>query len=190
MAIIRTYKRDEESVLHFREAWYETFENEELGQFVVNHGVVGHMSKTEEAKDVDDEAGTALLAAFGEQCTEDGFVALTPEEQDWVVIQYALKSDEGTERDRRLRDTAIEALTGHLAWRGLGTVESSDFAPRKLNIRILSPEVNKCVSAIKTCLREGKFDFTKLTIAAAPYGDPEAFKQKHPMPAKGTFSLV
>ncbi len=49
--IIRAYKRDDEGVLHFREAWYD----DEDQEFVVNHGVVGHQSKTDEAN-VDDES--------------------------------------------------------------------------------------------------------------------------------------
>jgi hypothetical protein len=190
MAIIRMYRRDDKGTLEFREAWYEEFEDQELGQFVVNHGSVGHQSKTKEAKDVDTETGAALLAAFEEQCSEDGFAELADEDQYWVVVQYALKSVEGTDRDNHLRRRAEDVLKGHLAWRGLGTVESADFAPRKLNIRILSPEPAKAVSAIKTCLRDAQLDFTKLSIGVAPYGQPEALKQKHPLPAKGTFSLA
>lgn len=190
MAIVRTYKRDEDGTLNFREAWFSEYEGEELGQFVVNHGVVGHQSKTETAKDVTGATAAGLLDAFIEQCEEDGFKALTDADQHWVIVQYALKSVEGTDRDKYLETTAKEALTGHLAWRGLGTVESSDYAPRKLNIRILSPEPKKAVSAIKTCLREAKLDFTKLSIATAPFDAPENLKQAHPLPAKGTFSLA
>ncbi|ASN38982.1 MAG: hypothetical protein ABWX63_07330 [Paeniglutamicibacter terrestris] len=190
MSILRTYRRDEDGTLKFREAWFSTYEGEELGQFVINHGTVGHVSSTETAKDVTDATAESLLAAFAEQCQEDGFVAITDEQQGWVFVQYALKTATGTDRDKYLQTTAKEALTGHLAWRGLGTVESTDFATRKLNIRILSPEPKKAVGAIKTCLREAKLDFTKLSIATAPYEAPESAKQAFPLPAKGTFSLV
>lgn len=190
MAIVRTYRRDEDGTLNFREAWFSEYEGEELGQFVVNHGVVGHQSKTETAKDVTAATAAGLLDAFIEQCDEDGFKALVEDDQHWVIVQYTLKSAEGTDRDKYLETTAKEALTGHLAWRGLGTVESSDYAPRKLNIRILSPEPKKAVSAIKTCLREAKLDFTKLSIAIAPFGEPENAKQAYPLPAKAPFSLV
>ena len=39
--IIRVYKRNDEGVLDFREAWFD----EDYSQFVMNHGVVGHQSK-------------------------------------------------------------------------------------------------------------------------------------------------
>ncbi|MGJ9401843.1 hypothetical protein [Arthrobacter sp. KK5.5] len=190
MAIIRMYRRDDKGTLEFREAWYEQFEDQELGQFVLNHGTVGYQSKTRESKDVDAETGAALLAGFEEQCSDDGFAELEDADQFWVVAQYALKTVEGTDRDKHLLRRAEEVLRGHLAWRGLGTVESSDFTPRKLNIRILSPEPSKAVSAIKTCLRDAQLDFTKLSIGVAPHGEPDSLKQKHPLPAKGRFSLT
>lgn len=190
MSIVRTYRRDEDGTLKFREAWFSTYEGEELGQFVVNHGTVGHLSRTETAKDVNEETAEGLLAAFSEQCGVDGFAALTDADQGWVIVQYALKTVAGTDRDKYLESTAKEALVGHLAWRGLGTVESSDYAARKLNIRILSPEPKKAVSAIKTCLREAKLDFTKLSIATAPFENVEKARQAYPSPAKAPFSLV
>lgn len=189
MPILRTYRRDDDGALQFREAWYEQDPDGGNGQFVVNHGQVGHQSTTQEAADVDPQRGTELLAAFAEQCDADGFVEIAPGEQHWVIVQFALKSEAGTKRDEYLRDQAVEALIGHLAWRGLGTVESSDFAPRKLNIRVLSPEPAKAVAAIQTCIRQAKLDFTKLSIGVAPYADPSAAKQKYPLPAKAPFSL-
>jgi hypothetical protein len=190
VSIIRQYRRDEDGTLQFREAWFEEFDGDALGEFVVNHGTVGHQSKTQQAKDVDAEAGAALMAAFAEQCAEDGFAEIPAGEQHWVIAQYALKSAAGTGRDNYLRDQAVEAITGHLAWRGLGTVESTDFAPGRLNIRILSPEPAKAVSAIKTCIREAKLDYTKLSIAVGAPGDVENLKQKHPMPPTGRFTLA
>lgn len=189
MPIQRTYRRDDVGVLQFREAWFEQAEGEETGQFVVNHGTVGHQSTTQQAVDVDAGKGAALLEAFVLQCTEDGYAELADADQSWVIAQFALKSIEGTKRDEYLRESALEALRGHLAWRGLGTVESSDFAPRKLNIRILSPEPAKAVTAITTCIRQAKLDFTKLSIGVAPFEDPAAAKQKYPLPAKTPFSL-
>ncbi|MGP9616050.1 hypothetical protein ACT3S2_03360 [Arthrobacter sp. AOP36-A1-22] len=190
MPIQRTYRRDDDGVLQFREAWFEQGEGEEAGQFVINHGTVGNLSTTKEAVDVDAERGAGLMEAFADQCATDGFAELTGADQSWVIAQYALKTTEGTQRDEYLRDKAMEALRGHLAWRGLGTVESSDFAPRKLNIRILSPEPGKAVTAITTCIRQAKLDFTKLSIGVAPHDAPEAAKQKYPMPPKTPFSVA
>ncbi|GAA3696049.1 hypothetical protein GCM10022377_06040 [Zhihengliuella alba] len=186
MAIIRTYRRRDDGSLEFREAWYETYADGGLGQFVINHGSVGHQSTTKDVQDVDEETGESLLAGFELQCREDGFAELAAEEQFWVVAQYPAKSEGGY--GQRLRDTAVQVLTPHLAWRGLGTVESAEFAPGKLNIRILTPDVKAAVSAIKTAIRDNNLDFSKLRLAAAPYGEPEKLKQKHPLPPK-PFSL-
>lgn len=188
MAIIRTYRTNQKDELLFREAWYQQFENEDLGQFVINHGKVGHQSKTSTVQDVDMDRADELFAGFQEQCTADGYAVLPPEEQYWVIVQYALKSAEGTERDRYLERKATEALTSHLAWRGLGTVESSDFARFKLNLRILTPAPKHAVAAIKVCIREAKLDFTKMCLATAAYATPEQAKMVHPLPPK-PFSL-
>ncbi len=70
--IIRVYKRDEEGTLHFREAWFD----EDYSQFVMNHGVVGHQSTTDET-DVDNaEAAERLMDAFAVQCAEDGYAEI------------------------------------------------------------------------------------------------------------------
>lgn len=71
MAIIRTYRLDEKNVLHFREAWFQQFEGEELGQFVINHGSVGHMSTTSDVQDVDNDRADELFAGFMQACTDD-----------------------------------------------------------------------------------------------------------------------
>ena len=184
MAIIRTYRLDEKNVLHFREAWFQQFEDEEVGQFVINHGSVGHMSTTSNVQDVDNDRADELFAGFLQACADEGYAEISEEDQSWVIVQYALKSASGTERDHYLEKKAKEALTGHLAWRGLGTVESSDFAPRKINIRILTPAPKQAVAAIKTCIREAKLDFTKMSIGTAEYATPEKLKSVHPMPPK------
>ncbi|WP_045730370.1 hypothetical protein [Pseudarthrobacter chlorophenolicus] len=182
---IRVYKRDDEGALQFREAWYD----EEYGQFVMNFGAVGHQSKTQETDVSDAAAAEGLMDAFAAQCTEDGYAAVPEEDQSWVVAQFALKSREGTERDRRLQAKATDALISHLAWRGLGTVERSEFTDFKLNIFCLCPDVNKAVAAIKICARGEDLDFTKLSIGAAPFSDPENFKLKHSAKPANSFSL-
>ena len=119
--IIRVYKRDEEGTLQFREAWID----EEFNEFVMNHGVVGHQSSTEETDAADAEAAERLMDAFAVQCAEDGYAEIPEEEQFWVVAQYALKTKDGTSRDRYLEEKAKDALISHLAWRGLGIVDRS-----------------------------------------------------------------
>ena len=68
-------------------------------------------------------------------------------------------------------------------------MDRSEFAPGKLNIITLAPDAGKAVAGLKTCLREAKLDFTKLSIGVAPYGDIGAVRQKHPLPVKVRFSL-
>ncbi|MEE2522693.1 hypothetical protein V1639_11050 [Pseudarthrobacter sp. J75] len=183
--IIRVYKRDEDGVLNFREAWFD----EDYSQFVMNYGVVGHQSKTEETDVAGSEAAESLMAAFAAQCDEDGYAEIPEEEQFWVVAQYALKTREGTDRDRYLEEKAKDALISHLAWRGLGVVDRSAFSDFKLNIYCLCPDVNKAVNAIKVCIRGEDLDFTKLSIGAAPYSDPTAMRLKHAPRAGAVFSL-
>jgi hypothetical protein len=186
------YKTDDKGTLLFREAWYEdTAESDEPqeNQFVVNHGSVGHVSKTAQEENVSTERAEELFAGFIEQSTEDGYRELTNEEQSWVIVQFALKSKDGTARDKSLQTNAQREFSNHLAWRGLGTVESSDFAPWKLNVRILTPDANATVSALKTIARDAKLDPTKMSIAVAPYESLNDLKQRHPLPASAPFSL-
>lgn len=183
--IIRVYRRDDEGVLHFREAWFD----EDYSQFVMNYGVVGHQSKTEETDAPGADAAEGLLDAFAAQCAEDGYTEIPESEQFWVVAQFALKTREGTDRDRYLEEKATDALISHLAWRGLGTVERSEFTDYKLNIFCLSPDVNKAVNAIKVCIRGEDLDFTKLSIGAAPFSQPDQFKLKHSAKPANSFSL-
>jgi hypothetical protein len=185
MSIIRAYKRDDDGVLLFREAWYE----EDIEQFVLNWGTVGFQSTTKETDDVAPPAAEELFAAFSAQCLQDGYAEVPVEDQHWVIAQYALKTETGTDRDRYLETKAKAAITEHFAWRGIGIVDRSEFAARKLNIYCLVPDVAKAVTGLKTCLRDPNLDFTKLSIGAAPYGDLAAVRQKYPLPAKGTFSL-
>jgi hypothetical protein len=183
--IIRVYKRDDEGVLHFREGWFD----EDYSQFVMNYGVVGHQSRTEETDVADAAAAEGLMDAFAVQCAEDGYAEIPDGEQFWVVAQFALKTKDGTDRDRYLEEKAKDALISHLAWRGLGTVERSEFSEYKLNIYCLCPEVNKAVNAIKVCARGEDLDFTKLSIGAAPFDEPDNFKLKHSAKPAHSFSL-
>jgi hypothetical protein len=182
---VRMYRRGGDGTLSFREAWFDDAD----GRFVVNHGTVGHQSTTQETGGVAPEEAPGLLDAFAGQCAADGFAELAPGEQFWVVAQYALKSAAGTARDRYLETKAREALAAHFAWRGLGTVQRSEFVPHRLNIYLLSPDPGKAVAAVKTCLREAKLDFTKLSIGVAPYAELAGIRQKHPLPAKAPFTL-
>ncbi|WP_334170786.1 hypothetical protein [Sinomonas sp.] len=185
MSFLRVYRKRDDGSLEFREAWHD----DDTAQFVVNRGVVGHVSTTKETNDVDAAAAEGLLAAFASQCEDDGFAEIPEAEQDRVAAQFALKSQTGTERDRFLERQAVRALTAHLAWRGLGTVEESAMGAGRLTIFMRTVDVPKAVAAVKTCLRESTSDFTKLSIAVAKADSPDDFKLKHAPAGIHSFSL-
>ncbi len=185
MSFVRFYRRSDERPLEFREAWYD----DEVGQFVVNHGQVGHQSSTSVSDDVTAEAAERMHTAFEQQCAADGYELIPDEEQSRVVAQFALKTVAGTERDRYLESKAVAVITGYFAWRGLGTVEGSEFRPSRLNITCLSPDPGKAVTALKVCLREADLDFTKLRIGVASYDESTGYRLRHPLPAKQKFVL-
>jgi len=187
MPILRSYRTEEDGSLSFREAWFD----EEVSQFVVNRGPVGHLSETPVVEDeVTPEAGEALLDAFAQACEEDGYRELGVEEQSWLYVRFPSKTAGGTPREHSLRDAVVGGLTGHLAWRGLGTVEGSVFGPGRLTIAVLTPEPKGALKATLSCLREvAKSDLTKALLAVAPGDEPQAARVKHPLPARGTFEV-
>lgn len=185
MSFLRVYRKRDDGTLEFREAWHD----DDAAQFVVNRGVVGHVSTTKETNHVDAAAAESLLAAFASQCEEDGFAEIPEAEQDRIAAQFALKSQAGTERDHFLERQAVRALTSHLAWRGLGTVEESHLGAGRLTILMRTVDASKAAAAVKTCLRENTSDFTKLSIAVAKADAPEDFKLKHAPAGVHSFSL-
>lgn len=194
--IVRMYKHDaEDQSLIFREAWIELASAEDPNNyFVVNHGKVGHLSDSDEAQVETEEEVRGLLAAFEEQCLADEYKVLERSEQSTVVAQFALKNDRVTDRDKYLREKAVEAITAHLAWRGSGVVEKSEFAKGergtgKLNIYVLSPDAARAVANIKVAIREAKLDFTKLSIATAPADSLGELRAKHSPNGGTAFSL-
>ncbi|ALE05570.1 hypothetical protein AL755_08865 [Arthrobacter sp. ERGS1:01] len=194
--IVRMYKTDDDGVMVFREAWVDAGDGEDDGEvyFVLNHGPVGQQSTSKDAEAGSLEEAHGMLAAFAEQCIADGYAELSRDEQSTVVAQFALKNARVTDRDKYLQEKALEALTAHLAWRGSGVVEKSEFVEGphntgKLNIYILSPDAARTVANVKVCVREHKLDFTKLSIGVAPANDLSAIKARH-SPSGGTaFSL-
>lgn len=205
--IVRMYKTDDEGALIFREAWVDAGgagdpDAEEDGKdaeaslvyFVVNHGTVGHLSKSKDVVVDTVEEAEAMLAAFAEQCGEDGYAVLKREDQSLVVAQFALKSGRVSDRDKHLAQRVKDALTPHLAWRGSGVLEKFEFkaAPHglgKLNVYIVAPDPARAVANIKVCIREEKLDFTKLSVATGTIDQPETLRAKH-SPTGGTaFSL-
>jgi len=196
--IVRMYKTGDDGVLVFREAWVDAGDGSEEAEqeifFVVNHGPVGQQSSSKEVVVATEEEARAMLAGFAEQCTEDGYAVLGRDEQFMVVAQIALKNARVTDRDKYLEEKAREALIAHLAWRGSGVVEKTEFvdgphSTGKLNIYILAPDAARAVANIKVCIRDQKLDFTKLSIGVAPSNDLAAIKGKFTPTGTTAFSL-
>ncbi len=185
MSIIRMYKKTDDGVLEFREAWRD----EEDGVFVVNAGAVGHQSSTKEVPAETADAGAELLAEFETRGIEEGYRVVPLEEQYWVVAQFALKTAAGTERDKYLERKATSSITSFFAWRGIGLVDRSEFGTGKLNIFTVAPDAAKAVAGIKTCARESDLDVTKLSIGVAPYSHLDEIKGKHGLKKGETFTL-
>lgn len=180
MTIARLYKLDATPEPLFREAWIAADDesNDDAGaQFVVNRGSIGHQSTTDAVQDVTLGKAKSLLAAFLLQCEEDGFAEIPLEEQDTLIIQYRLKTREGTDRDAYFEDKTRQELTSYFAWRGLGEIVSSERGDFRLNHVVKVPDAKRAVKGALVALRP--YDPTKLTLAVAPAGT-EDFKKKHP----------
>jgi hypothetical protein len=180
MTIARLYKMDVTPEPLFREAWITTDdENDDAGeaQFVVNRGKLGHESTMDAIQDVTLEKAKSLMVAFLEQCAEDGFVEIPLEEQSTLIVQYTLKTREGTARDDYFEKKTREVLTQHFAWRGLGEVISSERGDFRLNHILKVPDAKRAIKGALVALRP--YEPTKMTLAVAEPGSEE-FKAKHP----------
>lgn len=202
--IVRMYKKGDDGHLVFREAWVdagvpdegedEVAAEDALIYFALNHGTVGHQSTSKEVEVKTVEEAHGMLEAFQAQCIEDGYALLSRDEQFVVVAQFALKTAVVGERDKYLEEKAREAIIAHLAWRGSGVVEKTEFVEGphktgKLNIYVLAPDAARAVANIKVCIREEKLDFTKLTVGVAPANDLTAFRAKHSPSGSTVFTL-
>ncbi|KPN18568.1 MULTISPECIES: hypothetical protein [unclassified Arthrobacter] len=185
MEILRMYKQDPPRGMLFREAVYEP----EDGSLMVTKGRVGHEGTVSIRENVDSTDSQRLLKEFAEAGAGEGFAEIPEDQHHWVIAQYALKSKDGTERDRYLEHKASTAIGTYFAWRGLGSVEESGFSPYKLNILCLVPDVKLAVKGIQVAIRESRLDFTKLSIGSAPFADLEHPVRRYPLPSRVPFEL-
>ena len=185
MEILRMYKPDPPRAMLFKEAVYEP----EDGTIMTTKGRVGNEGTVSIREDVATDAAEAQLTKFGDAAAAEGYAEIPEEEQHWVIAQFALKSRDGTERDRYLEHKASTAIGTYFAWRGLGSVEETGFSPYKLNILCLVPDVKLAVKGILVVLRESRLDFTKLSIGSAPYDDLDHPVRRYPLPSKVPFEL-
>ena len=106
-----------------------------------------------------------------------------------MIAQYALKTSTGTERDQYLEYKATRTITEFFAWRGLGVVDRSEFAPGKLNIFTLGPDPAKAVAGLKTVPARSEAGLHEAQHRSGALWRSPCRQAKHPLPAKAPFSL-
>lgn len=115
----------------------------------------------------------------------------------WLVVQYPLKSAKGSQRDHWLKEKVMEYLELALADAGLGHIDGCDMGifladPKKyrLNIFAVVAEEERAIALVKRVLRESRLDYTRIKIAAMPYGEEGTYALKHAAKkGVGDFSL-
>lgn len=126
MAMIKTYRRDGDGVLHYREAWSET------GGVRTHEGKVGAVGKTRfhptrSRTWPQRPTATEFLRSFEEEAAADGFHEVPSERHGWVVLQCWTRSpDLSDPDDSRILDEGEAALDQYLGWRGVGHCDGND----------------------------------------------------------------
>ncbi|MGG3280259.1 hypothetical protein [Paenibacillus solani] len=107
-------------------------------------------------------------------------------EQFWLVVQYPLKSEKGSQRDHWLKEKVMEYLEISLADADLGYVDgfdmgrsTSDQKKYALNIFCVVNEEERGIALVKKVLRESRLDHTRIKIATMPYGKEETYTLKY-----------
>jgi hypothetical protein len=107
-------------------------------------------------------------------------------EQFWLVVQYPLKSEKGSQRDHWLRDKVMEYLEISLADASLGYVDGfdmgkciSDSKKYALNIFCVITEEERSIALVKKVLRDSRLDYTRIKIATMPHGTEETYTLKY-----------
>ncbi|GGF34136.1 hypothetical protein GCM10010922_06660 [Microbacterium sorbitolivorans] len=126
MTMIKTYRRDDEGVLWYREIWRDA-------AFMVTHtGKVGTKGKvSSERLHSSDWPNKATedqqLAAFREGAAADGYAEIDEDDMGWAVLQYWTASPDFSDpADARFLDEAEIALDTRLGWLGLGHCDGND----------------------------------------------------------------
>ncbi|MEE2060222.1 hypothetical protein [Rhodococcus artemisiae] len=126
MAMIKTYRRDDDGVLHYREAW-----SEKSG--VRTHmGAVGTKGRTRFHSTrsrtwPDKPTATEFLHDFTEESAADGYFPVPDDDHGWVVLQcWTFTADLSHPDDQRLFEQGQDALDEHLGWRGVGHYDGND----------------------------------------------------------------
>lgn len=126
MPMVKTYRRDEAGVLHYREVWSDK------GGVWTHAGKVGTKGKSRfhSAKSrtwPNRPTATEFIRGFTEDAAADGYQTLPDEQHGWVVLQcWTHSSDFSHPADQRLFDEGQDALDQYLGWRGVGHLDGND----------------------------------------------------------------
>ncbi len=124
--MIKTYRRDGDDALHYREAWND-------GDGVWTHeGKVGTKGKsrfhtTRGPARPNRPTATEFIRAFTEDAAADGFHPVPDDQHGWVVLQcWTHTPDLSHPDDDRLFEQGQDALDQYLGWRGVGHYDGND----------------------------------------------------------------
>lgn len=116
--LIKTYRRDDEGVLHYREAWKAD------GGVVVHQGRVGLVGRSRVHRAPDPKR---FGERFLEQAAADGYRPLPDEERSWAVLQcWLFSADLSHPDDDWIMGEGHDQLDEYLGWRGLGHLDGND----------------------------------------------------------------
>lgn len=107
-------------------------------------------------------------------------------EKYWLVVQYPLKSAQGSKRDHWLKEKIMEYLETVLTQAELGEVDGCDLGSRVadpkayvMNIFCVVTDEDRSIALIKKVLRESRLDYTRIQIATMPYGTEGSYTLKY-----------
>ncbi|MDT0269812.1 hypothetical protein RM844_26355 [Streptomyces sp. DSM 44915] len=130
MAVIKTYRRDDDGVLHYREAWSER------GGVRTHEGKAGTKGRhrhhaTRSRTRPDRPTATEFLRTFTEAAVADGYQRVPADRHGWVVLQcWTHSADLSHPDDDRLFAEGQDALDEYLGWRGVGHCDGNDVGGR------------------------------------------------------------
>ncbi|WP_185404078.1 hypothetical protein [Listeria cossartiae] len=178
--MLKLYKK-ESTGISYAEYWLHDKEA------TIHYGKIGKVGQTEKdanyLENYQDEAD--FKEAFLQRFVPQGYSEFPEEEKCWIVVQYPLKSLNGTKRDIWLKDRVTDVLNSDLGWKGLGLVDGFDMGqtanPTKqfaLNVFCVVVDEETGIKAIKSALRNNSCDFTRVKIASRSFSANEDFTLK------------
>ncbi len=186
MTLLKTYRRDDDGVLHYLEAW------DHGKEFVVHEGKVGHQGRTKTSKIEPESSRTGRglsldehWEAFRKRVQAEGFAEVPGDEHGWVILQvWTFTADLSHPSDVWIFDKGQDALDGHIGWLGVGHFDGNDIggdppSPYEegtvLNLFCKVVDAELGVKALRSFAR--KFNIpSRYVIAARGSGEESEYK--------------